>query len=106
MTANDFFDYCKIAYIAGQRRDDHVDKPLSGREMYQHYADGRDEGLLQIDPNSPQEFSDWLDSKHPKRTMGDIPGKLNVVETRHISVCTYRAQPMEEDLKSHWQAQR
>ena len=91
MTANDFFDYCKIAYIAGQRRDDHVDKPLSGREMYQHYADGRDEGLLQIDPNSPQEFSDWLDSKHPKRTMGGHPWEIKRGgNTTHISLYVSR----------------
>ena len=33
MTANDYFEYCKIAYIAGQRKDEHVDKSL-GRKMY------------------------------------------------------------------------
>src|SRR3990172_8836778 len=43
MTANDYFEYCKIAYISGQRKDDSVDKNWSGRQMYERYADGRNE---------------------------------------------------------------
>jgi hypothetical protein len=30
-------------------------------------VDGRHEGLLDIAPDSPQEFADWLDGVHPKR---------------------------------------
>ena len=51
MTAADYFNYCKIAYLAGQREEDNVDESLSGRQMYERYADGRDEGLLEIDEN-------------------------------------------------------
>jgi len=56
MTAADYFQYCKIAYIAGKRKEETVDESLSGREMYSRYADGRHEGLLDIDPASEQEF--------------------------------------------------
>lgn len=76
MTANDFFDYCKIAYIAGQRKDEFVDVNLSGRKMYEIYADGRDEGLLEIDPKSKKEFSDWIDGTHPKKSRGGHPWEI------------------------------
>ncbi len=75
MTAADYFQYCRIAYIAGKRKGDTVDESLPGREMYSLYADGRHEGLMDICPNSAQEFSDWIDGSHPKRTHGGIPGK-------------------------------
>jgi hypothetical protein len=49
MNAGDFFRYCRIAYLAGRRPDDAVDERLTGRELYRRYADGRHEGLLDID---------------------------------------------------------
>ena len=52
MTATDYFQYCKIAYMAGKPKEDTIDKSLSGREMYARYADGRHEGLLDINPSS------------------------------------------------------
>jgi hypothetical protein len=73
MTASDYFNYCRIAYIAGKRDDESVDASLSGREMYGRYADGRHEGLLEIDPDSAQEFADWIDGAHAKRTVGGHP---------------------------------
>ncbi len=39
MTANMFFEYCRIAYIASEEKDDHLDKSLSGRDMYDRYSD-------------------------------------------------------------------
>jgi len=48
MTAADYFEYCRIAYIAAERKGESVDRLLSGREMYARYADGRHEGLLDI----------------------------------------------------------
>jgi len=38
--------------------------------MYAHFADGRHEGLLEIDPDSAEKFADWIDGKHPKRAIG------------------------------------
>lgn len=73
MTAVNYFDYCKIAYIAGKRKGEIVDESLSGREMYIRYADGRYEGLLDIDEKSEQEFADWIDGAHPKRVTGGHP---------------------------------
>ena len=73
MTAADYFEYCKLACTAGRRKDEYVDEAMSGREMYERYADGRHEGLLDIDEHSDQAFADWLDGTHPKRTSGGHP---------------------------------
>ena len=97
LTANDFFNYCKIAYIAGKRDDDHVDKSLTGREMYQRYADGRDNGLLEIAADSTQEFSDWLDQKHPKSSIGGHPWEIKRGgNTTHIDLYVSRASFRKE----------
>lgn len=88
MTATDYFHYCKIAYIAGKRQDESVDESLSGREMYARYADGRHEGLLDIDPDSAQEFADWIDSKHLLKKSAGILGRSNAAAIPPTS--TYR----------------
>lgn len=91
MTANDFFNYCKIAYLSGKRKDDDIDDSLTGCEMYQRYADGRDNGLLEIDPNSEQEFADWIDGKHPKGTTGGHPFEIKRGgNTTHIDLYVSR----------------
>lgn len=91
MTAADFFHYCKIAYIAGKRKEDTIDKSLSGREMYARYADGRHEGLLDIDPASKQEFADWIDGTHPKRGGSGHPWEMKRGgNTTHIDLTVLR----------------
>jgi hypothetical protein len=91
MTAAKYFEYCKIAYIAGQRRDDKVEKSLSGEEMYRLYADGRHEGLLDIDPDSEQEFADWIDGKHPSISAGGHPWEImRGGNTTHIDLSVHR----------------
>lgn len=91
MTANDFFDYCRIAYISGRRKDDHVEEKLTGREMYERYADGRHEGLLDIDPQSAVEFAEWIDGKHPKKTSGGHPWEIKRGgNTTHIDLYVSR----------------
>ncbi|MCP4753348.1 MAG: hypothetical protein GY866_20855 [Proteobacteria bacterium] len=91
MAAKDFFKYCRVAYIAAKRGDDHVDEGLSGREMYKRYADGRHEGLLDINANSKQEFSDWIDGTHPKKSSGGHPWEIKRGgNTTHIDLSVYR----------------
>ena len=100
MTAKDFFKYCRIAYIAGKREDEEVNERLSGREMYKRYADGRHEGLLDIDENSAQEFADWIDGKHPKRNVGGHPWEIKRGgNTTHINLAVYRPQYREGGFK-------
>lgn len=91
MTADDYFQYCRIAYIAGKRKEEAVDVSLSGREMYSRYADGRHEGLLDINPASEQEFADWIDGKHPKRKGGGHPWEIKRGgNTTHIDLTVSR----------------
>jgi len=98
MSANDFFAYCKIAYIAAQERKGEVDEKLSGREMYKRYADGRHEGLLDIDPASEQEFSDWIDGKHPKSSRGGHPWEIKRGgNTTHIDLSVSRPSLYEKE---------
>ena len=59
MTANDFYTFCSYGY--GVKNYEHTDLPL--RKQYERYADGRDEGLGEIDPDSPNAFLDWLENR-------------------------------------------
>jgi hypothetical protein len=91
MTAADYFQYCRIAYTAGKRKGGAVDESLSGWEMYSRYADGRHEGLLDLDPDSEQEFADWIDGKHPKRGSGGHPWEIKRGgNTTHIDLTVSR----------------
>ena len=56
MTANDFLRFCSYGYAANNYKG--ID--LSPREQYRLHADGRDDGLLEIDPDSPEAFYAWL----------------------------------------------
>ena len=100
MTANRFFDYCKIAYIVAQEKDHTVDKNLSGKKMYEIYADGRHEGLLDIDPDSEDEFSSWLDGTHPKKERGGHPWEIKRGgNTTHINLYVSRPDYTNEKEK-------
>jgi len=91
MSAADYFEYCRLAYIAAKRKEDRLEVNQSGREMYQRHADGRHEGLLDIDENSPQEFADWIDGKHSKKTTGGHPWEIKRGgNTTHIDLSVYR----------------
>lgn len=98
MTADDYFQYCRIAYLAGKRKEETIDESLSGREMYSRYADGRHEGLLEIDPASEREFADWIDGKHPKRKRGGHPWEIkrggNIT---HIDLTVSRSSPYRQE---------
>ncbi len=98
MTAAKYFEYCRTAYIAGQRKNDKVKKSLSGEEMYRLYADSRHEGLLDIDPNSEQEFADWIDGKHPKKSGGGHPWEIKRGgNTTHINLSVRRPSLYQKD---------
>lgn len=91
MTVADYFQYCRMAYIAGKHKEETVDESLSGREMYCRYADGRHEGLLDIDPASEQEFADWIDGTHSKRGVGGHPWEIKRGgNTTHIDLSVLR----------------
>src|SRR5690606_35595761 len=54
-------------------------------------ADGRHEGLLEINPNSTTEFADWIDGKHQKRSRGGHPWEIKRGgNTTHIDLSVSR----------------
>ncbi|MBI5245468.1 MAG: hypothetical protein HY922_17525 [Elusimicrobia bacterium] len=61
MTLKRFFEYCREAYQANPAtfRKLGYRSSLSGKEYYRRYADGRDEGLLELDPESSKAFERW-----------------------------------------------
>lgn len=94
MTANKFFEYCRIAYLAAEEKDDHLNRSLSGRQMYDRYSDGRYGALLDIDPNSTEEFMKWLDGKVPcDKHGGDHPWEIKRGgNTTHIDLYVHRVR--------------
>jgi hypothetical protein len=92
MTANRYFEYCRIAYIAGDDKHEPVDASLSGREMYQQHADGRHAGLLAIGPDSESAFANWIDGKDPgKSPYGGHPWEIRRGgNTTHINLYVSR----------------
>lgn len=57
MTANKFYAFCNMGYIANNYSGS--DK-LTAKEMYYKYADGRVDGLDEIDDDSESAFDNWL----------------------------------------------
>lgn len=64
MTLGLFMRYCKLAYLANPDQiKGAIAKEMSGLKMYQQFADGRDEGLSGLPPNSEDAFSKWYHSR-------------------------------------------
>ncbi len=61
MTAGKFYEYCAIGYKANQYEN--LDG-LTAKEQYYKKADGRDEGLSEIDADSSEEFEAWYNDRH------------------------------------------
>ena len=63
MTTGRFFEYCRVAYGANPASFDWAGESIntnaSGIELYSRYADGRDDGLKKIDPDSADAFLAW-----------------------------------------------
>ena len=64
MTVNLYLALCKIGYIANKLKGTDVMSPL---ELYRHYADDRDGGLLTIEPDSSDAFDDWFKLSHDEK---------------------------------------
>lgn len=56
MTANDFYRFCAMGYAA----NNYEGCDMTPKEQYYLHADGRDEGLRDIVPDSPEAFNIWL----------------------------------------------
>lgn len=56
MTTNDYYGYCAMGYKAMGRSG----TDLPPKEQYLRNSDGRDRGLRDIDPDSPEAFEKWI----------------------------------------------
>ena len=56
MTANDFYRFFALGYSANKNKG--CDLPT--KEQYYLHADGRDEGLKDLDGDSPEAFREWM----------------------------------------------
>lgn len=59
VTANDFYGFCAMGY----RANHYSGENLSPKDWYRKHADGRDDGLGEIDPDSPAAFAAWLNDR-------------------------------------------
>jgi hypothetical protein len=60
MTSGLFFRCCQMGYAANHYEGGGT---LSPKELYQKHADGRDEGLMDIDEDSPEAFRNWYEHR-------------------------------------------
>lgn len=60
MTAGMFYEYCSLGYQANHYAGCDT---LSFKEQYYKNADGRDEGLQDIDEDSPEAFYEWFHNR-------------------------------------------
>ena len=59
MTANDFYRFCALGYTA----NNYDGQAFAPKAQYYRHADGRDDGLKKIDPDSAEAFADWLENR-------------------------------------------
>lgn len=60
VTANDFYRFCAMGY----KENGYDGADLSPKEQYYKHADGRDDGLSEIDGDSPEAFIQWYNDSH------------------------------------------
>jgi len=60
MTSGLFFRCCQMGYAANHYEGSDT---LSPKELYRKHADGRDEGLMGIDEDSPEAFRNWYEHR-------------------------------------------
>lgn len=84
MTANQFFKWC----AAGYKAMGYNGCELTPNEQYKAHADGRDEGLTEIDGDSPDAFTEWYTDK--KRYGGHPWEVCRGGNSTHIDFRVYR----------------
>lgn len=90
ITADDFFRCCSLGYQANEYP---LIKYRSFKDQYRIYADGRTDGLLEIDEKSPAAFSEW----YHNRPMGGHPWEVcRGGNSTHISLY------VQEDEKGYY----
>lgn len=88
MTADKFFQYCQLCYDANHYFQD--TNEITARDKYRKMADGRDEGLLDIEGGSSKAFEQWyLD----KTIRGGHPWEIcRGGNSTHISLIVHKGK--------------
>lgn len=84
MTANDFFRFCAMGYKANNYKG----TEKSPREQYYLHADGRDDGLRDIDPDSPDAFAEWYNTRNKSGHPWEVCRGGN---STHVSLYVHQA---------------
>jgi len=90
MTLTRYLEYCRVAYEANPATFEYppFQSGKSGMEYYKSYADGRNGGLLDIEPESAEAFSTWY---HSSRHQGCHPWEIyRGGNSTHISLSVTR----------------
>ena len=83
ITANDFFSYCALGY----KENEYMATYLPPREQYCLHANGQDDGLTEIDPDTPQAFAEWF---HNHETYGHPWEVCKGWRHEHISLLVHK----------------
>ena len=62
VTANDFYRFCAMGY----NENGYEGADLSPKGQYYKHSDGRDDGLSEIDGDSPEAFIQWYNDSHKR----------------------------------------
>lgn len=86
MNADLFYLACSYGYIANPQ--EYEIKEMTPREQYYRFADGRDNGLSEIQSDSDEAFKDWLENR---RNFGGHPFEVMAGgNSTHVSLYVHR----------------
>jgi hypothetical protein len=88
MTSGKFFEYCRMGYDANAYFK--KNPGISNVDAYSAFADGRDEGLREIDPESEKDFQQWFFDR--ERSGGHPWEVCRGGNSTHISLYIYHEE--------------
>lgn len=83
-TAGEFFRLCALGYAANH----YEGTDLPPVEQYKKHADGRADGLTEIDPDSPKAFAEWKS----RRGIGHPWGVCRGGNSSHVSCMVFHSE--------------
>lgn len=90
VSAGDFYKVCSNLYLTSPNEYPEA-KDLTPKEMYLHYADGRDEGMRDLPEDSAESFAAWLaDDSHSGGHPWEITHTMSIEFSVHCYVNTGR----------------
>lgn len=109
LTARQFYEACATGYKAlgleprscfrykeTEEERARYNGETTPKEYYYMYADGRDDGMINVPLDDPQDFSEWLDHKGPYRKSNgghpwEIIPSMSISNSLHLNVWKSRS---------------